>query len=97
MVWYVIYRKIDEIVNDKDLSKEDIDTRIINVIKEKYIIKEVPKENEDNDNPLNKAITTAHQKSSLSVTTNRLYMDALLRNSMFEEFFYTSIDRKSVV
>jgi len=85
--------KIDEIVNDKDLSKEDIDTRIINVIKEKYIIKEVPKEKEDsNENPLNKAITTAHQKSSLSVTTNRLYMDALLRNSLFEEFFYTSMD-----
>ncbi|OUM67399.1 hypothetical protein PIROE2DRAFT_58787 [Piromyces sp. E2] len=87
--------KIDEIVNNKDLSKEDIDTRIINVIKEKYIIKDVPqdkKDEDDNENPLSRAFTTAHQRNSLSVTTNRLYMDALLRNSMFEEFFYTSMD-----
>jgi len=85
--------KIDEIVNDKELSKEDIDTRIINVIKEKYIIKDIPKEEkEEDENPLSKAFTTAHQRNSLSVTTNRLYMDALLRNSMFEEFFYTSMD-----
>ncbi|ORX57259.1 WD40 repeat-like protein [Piromyces finnis] len=85
--------KIDEIVNNKNLLKEDIDTQIINVVKEKYIIEDIPqKENDENDESLLSKVFTGHQKNSISVTTNRLYLDALLRNSMFEEFFYTSMD-----
>ncbi|ORX76164.1 WD40 repeat-like protein [Anaeromyces robustus] len=83
--------KIDEVLYNKDLSKEDIDKNIIDIVKNSYIIKEVPKDEEINKS-ISRNYTASHQKSSLSVTTNRLYLDALLRNSLFEEFFYTSMD-----
>jgi hypothetical protein len=84
--------KVDEIVYDKSLSKEEIDSHIIDVVSKEYVITEIPVNENISNTTASRILTSAHQKCSISVITNRLYLDALLRNSKFEEYFYTSMD-----